>query len=262
MIVKVPSAKKYGYLKNFDINLWIKLIVKGKQAWGSINNLQQNISRFVVDTDEVFTDGKYCVRAVLSDGNVRYATNRGVIHRMSRTAAEDFAKRLTERYQEANMLGNPICYSTETYVHGPYEQLLVQMDGKEKLLECIRAEVAVYNDTIAKMYNESETYYAPVIYLSVEGEPVILDGIFPLITNPLELNYYLDNWKNAGITIENYEVNIIKEDNDFILKILSLISNGIRPIVDMVIGRNRKLIKGCVIYTMKELEELNNNDCY
>lgn len=181
---------------------------------------------------------------------------------MSRTAAEDFAKRLTERYQEANMLGNPICYSTETYVHGPYEQLLVQMDGKEKLLECIRAEVAVYNDTIAKMYNESETYYAPVIYLSVEGEPVILDGIFPLITNPLELNYYLDNWKNAGITIENYEVNIIKEDNDFILKILSLISNGIRPIVDMVIGRNRKLIKGCVIYTMKELEELNNNDCY
>lgn len=267
-IAKIPSARNYGYLKNFDINLWIKLIVKGKQAWGNINSLQQNISPFVVDTDEVFTDGKYCVRTVLSDGNVRYAINRGVIHRMSRTAAEDFAKQLTERYQEANMLGNPICYSSETYVYGPYEQLLVQMDGKEELLECICAEVAFYNDTIAKMYNESETYYAPVIYLSVEGEPVIFDGIFPLITNPLELNYYLGNWKKAGITIENYEVNIIKEDSDFILKILSLISNGIRPIVDMIIGKDRRLIKGCVIHTMRELEEmhymeeLDNDDCY
>ncbi len=255
-IAKIPNVGNYGYLKNFDINLWIKLIVKGKQAWGNINSLQQNISPFVIDTDEVFTDGKYCVRTVLSDSNVRYATNRGAIHRISRTEAEAFANKLTERYQEAHVLGNPICYSSETYIHGPYEQLLVQLDGKEELLECICAEVAVYNDIIASMYNESETYYAPIIYLSVEGEPVIFDGIFPLITNPLELNYYLGNWKKAGIVIENYEVNIVKEDNDFILKILSLITNGIRPIVDMVIGKDRKLIKGCVIYTMREVEEM------
>lgn len=142
------------------------------------------------------------------------------------------------------------------------------MDGKEELLECICAEVAVYNDTVAKLYNENETYYAPVIYLSVEGEPVIFDGIFPLITNPLELNYYLGNWKKAGIEIENYEVNIIKEDSDFILKILNLINNGVRPIVDMVVGKDRSLIKGCIIYTMRELEkmhimeEVGDTECY
>lgn len=267
-IVKVSSAGKYNYLKKFDINLWIKLILKSKQAWGNIKSLQQSISSFAIDTDEVFTDGKYCVRTVLSDGNVRYATNRGVIQRMTRNEAESFSKQLTERYQEANALGNPICYSSETYVNGPYEQLMVQMGGKEELLECLCAEEVVYNDTIAKMYNEGETYYTPVIYLSVEGEAVIFDGMFPLITNPLELNYYLENWKKAGIFIENYEVNIIKEDSDFILKIWSLISNGIRPIVDMVIGRDRHLIKGCVIYTMRELEEMHymeemdKGDCY
>ena len=110
---------------------------------------------------------------------------------------EELIVRLKYRKYEIN---------NDIYVYGPYEQLLVQMDGKEELLECICAEVAAYNDTIAKMYNDSETYYAPVIYLSVEGEPVIFDGIFPLITNPLELNYYLGNWEKAGITIENYEV--------------------------------------------------------
>ena len=256
-IVNIPNARNYSYLKNFDINLWIKLLVKGKQAWGNIAGLKQNIYQFVVDTDEVFTDGKYCVKTILSDGNTRYATNRGVIHRMCRASAEEFAQKLNEEYQENSKQGNPLCYSSETYVYGNYEQLLAQMDGKEKLLECVCAEVAVYNDTIAMMYNESETYYAPLIYLSVEGEPVIFDEIFPLITNPLELNYYLENWKNAGIVIENYEVCIIKEDSDFILKILSLITNGIRPIVDMVIGKDRRLIKGCVIYTMRELKEMN-----
>ena len=57
------------------------------------------------------------------------------------------------------------------------------------------------------------------------------------------------NWALAGMSL-------------FILKILSLISNGIRPIVDMVIGTDRRLIKGCVIHTMRELEEMDNDDCY
>ncbi len=251
---KIPSANRYEYLKNFDINLWIKLIMKGKQVWGNIESLHQPISPLVIDTDEVFTDGKYCIKTILDNGNVRYATNRGVIHRLSKDDAEDFAERLVETYQKAKRENNPICYSSETYVYGQYEQLLVQMDGKEELLECVSAEVAIYNDTIARIYNECETYYAPIIYLSVEGKPVILDKVFPLITNPLVLNIYLDNWEKAGIILDNYEVNIVREDSDFILKILSLISCGIRPIVNMIIGKDKKLIKGCVIQTMKEIE--------
>lgn len=253
-IVKIPSASNYDYLKNFDVNLWIKLILKGKQAWGNLETLEQKISPFVIDTDEVFTDGKYCVKTVLKNGNVIYATHRGVIHRMSKTVAEHFAKQLNETYQEAQEMNNPLCYTSETYIYGPYEQLLSQMNGKEELLECVSAEMAIYNDTIAKIYNESETYYAPIIYLSIEGEPIILDDAFPLITNPLELNYYVENWRKAGYILDNYEVNIIREDSDFILKVLSLISNGIRPIVNMIVGKDKKLIRGCTIYIMKELE--------
>lgn len=259
-ICMMPEANQYSYLKNFDINLWIKLIMKGKQAWGNIGGLEEDIVHFMIDTDEVFTDGKYCVRTLLSDGTFHYATNRGVIHRMTRSDAEQFAKQLVERYRDAKQMKNPFCYTSETYVYGPYEYLVAQMGVKEELLECVSAEVVIYNEMIAKMYNESETYYAPIIYLCVEGEPVIINGAFPLITNPLKLNYYLENWKSAGIILENYEVNIISEDNDFILKVLSLILNGVRPIVDMLIGIDGKLIKGCMIYTMKELEIMHSED--
>lgn len=257
-ISKMPSTDQYNYLKNFDVNHWLKAILKGKRAWENIDNLEQKISPLVIDTDEVFIDGKYCVKTVLNNGAVRYATHRGVIHRMSKIDAEDFASKLRENYEEAQKEHNPICYSSETYVFGPYNQLLIQMHGKEELLECVNAQVAIYNDTIAKMYNESNTYYAPITYLSVEGEPFIFRGIFPLITNPLELNFYLNNWKRAGIEIENYEVNIISDDSDFILKMLSLILNGIRPIVNLVIGKDINIIKGCIIHTMREMEMMNS----
>ena len=253
-VAKIPNASRYDYLKNFDINFWIKLIMNGKQAWGNIESMRQPISPLVIDTDNIFTDGKYCVRSILDNGNVRYATYRGVIHRMTKDEAEDFSEQLVEMYKKAKDENNPICYSSGTYVYGPYEQLLLLLDGKEELLECVSAEVALYNDTIAKIYNECKTYYVPIIYLSVNGKPIIINDAFPLITNPLELNIYLDNWVKAGVTVENYEVNIIKEDSEFILKILSLISSGIRPIVNMIIGKEGKLIKGCVIHTMKEME--------
>lgn len=251
-ITKMPNTDQYTYMKNFDVNQWLKLILKGKRIWENIDNLKQKISPLVIDTDEVFTDGKYCVRSQMNNGAVRYATHRGAIHRMSKIDAEDFASQLSVLYKKAQEEHNPICYTSETYVHGPYNQLLLQVNGKEDIVECVNAEVAIYNDTIAKMYNECNTYYTPIIYLSVEGDPVIFNGIFPLITNPLELNYYVNNWKRAGVVIKNYEVNIIGEDNDFMLKILSLILNGIRPVVNPIISQDKNIIMGCIIQTLKE----------
>lgn len=35
----------------------------------------------VIDTDEVFHDGNYCVYQILENGDKRYTTNRGVIDR-------------------------------------------------------------------------------------------------------------------------------------------------------------------------------------
>ncbi len=255
-----PDNDQYSFLKNFDINLWIKLALKGQFAWGGLNNIPQDIAPLVIDTDEIFMNGRFCVRTFLKNGMVRYATHRGVIHRMSKKNAEEFAQHLNIRYKDAEKEKNPICYSGETFVSGSYNNLLTLVGQKEEIIECVNAEVAIYNDAIANMYNECDNFYAPVIYLSIEGEPVIINGIFPVITNPLDLNIYLTNWSNAGITISNYEVNIIIDDNDFMLKMLSLIINGIRPVVNMIIGKDQKIIKGYIITTMHEIKNEQSED--
>lgn len=131
----------------------------------------------VIDTDEVFHDGKYCIKTILSNGTTRYTTNRGVVDRLSKSEAEYLANEFNKQYKKARENNNPICYTCETFVYGPYEQLLVLMGGKEELVECELAEVALYNETIAKLYNDCETFYSPIIYLTVEGDPFILDGI-------------------------------------------------------------------------------------
>ena len=84
----------------------------------------------------------------------------------------------------------------------------------------------------------AETYYAPIIYLSVEGEPYILpNGVFPMITKPFDLPQYIKNWERMGVTVPDYEVCIIKDDNEFILKMISLISNGILPAANSMFAR-------------------------
>ena len=91
-----------------------------------------------------------------------------------------------------------------------------------------------------------------IIYLSVEGEPYILpNGVFPMITKPFDLPQYIKNWERMGVTVPDYEVCIIKDDNEFILKMISLISNGILPAANSMFAPNGKLIRGIHIHLSK-----------
>lgn len=127
----------------------------------------------VIDTDEVFHDGNYCVYQILENGDKRYTTNRGVIDRLSKTNAEILQKQFTESLIAAKKEGNPFGYSSKTFMYGQYEKILEQVGDKEDFIECTEAKAELYNESVAKIYNDCETYYAPIIYLSVEGEPYI-----------------------------------------------------------------------------------------
>lgn len=119
----------------------------------------------------------------------------------------------------------------------------------------------LYNEVIAKIYNDCETFYSPIIYLAIDGEPLVLPNYcFPMITNPFDLQKYLENWSNMGIDISNYEVCIIKDDNEFILKMISLITNNVRPVVNGLFSSNGKLLRGIMMSLMWELKEENEKN--
>lgn len=58
-----------------------------------------------------------------------------------------------------------------------------------------------------------------------------------------------------GIDISDYEVCIIKDDNEFILKMISLIMNNIRPVVNGLFSSNGKPLRGIMMHLMLELKQ-------
>ena len=228
----------------------------GKQAWGNIEKMAVQCPQMTIDTDEVFHDGNYCLYQILENGDRKYITNRGVIDRISKREAELLQRKFTINMKKAKAEGNPFGYSSESYIYGNYSQILEQVGDKEEFIECVETKVGLYNELVARLYNDCETYYTPIIYLSVEGEPFILpNGIFPMLTNPFELPKYIKNWENIGFTMPDYEVCIIKDDNEFILKMISLITNSILPVVDGMFGSDGKMLRGIHLHLMWEIQK-------
>lgn len=252
----IPGIEDYSYLKHFDIDYWAKMVIKGKRVWENIELMAAKCSPLVIDADEVFHDGNYCLYQILDNGDKRYTLNRGVIDRLSRKGAELLQEKFNENLITAKNEGNPFGYSSKSYIYGRYAKILEQVGDKEDFIECIEAKVELYNESVAKIYNDCETYYVPIIYLSVEGDPFILpNGVFPMITNPFELPKYIKNWEKMGIEMPDYEVCIIKDDNEFILKMISLINNGILPVANGMFAPNKNMIRGTHIHLMWEVEE-------
>ena len=252
----IPKIEDYSYLKHFDISSWIKLIKKGKQAWANIEKMAAQCYHMTIDSDEVFHDGNYCLYQILENGDKKYTTYRGVIDRISKREAELLQQEFTARMKEAKAEGNPFGYSSESYIYGNYTQIMEQVGDKEEFIECVETKVGLYNEFVARIYNDCETYYAPIIYLSVEGEPFILpNSIFPMLTNPFELPKYIKNWENMGVIMQDYEVCIIRDDNEFILKMISLITNHILPVVDVMFGLDGKMLRGIHLHLMWEIRE-------
>ncbi|MCS4469666.1 hypothetical protein JTS96_19470 [Clostridium botulinum] len=84
-IAKMPSDREYKFLKNFDINLWIKQIKDGQFCYNGAKILNQSVNPLVVETDtNNLVLGSYCVKTLLEDGTYKFATRRGNIDRYSK----------------------------------------------------------------------------------------------------------------------------------------------------------------------------------
>lgn len=53
----------------------------------------------------------------------------------------------------------------------------------------------------------------------------------------------------------DYEVCIIKDDNEFILKMISLITNHILPVVDCMFGLDGRMLRGIHMHLMWEFQK-------
>ncbi|MCS4469665.1 hypothetical protein JTS96_19465 [Clostridium botulinum] len=79
-----------------------------------------------------------------------------------------------------------------------------------------KSEVVKYNESIAKLHNKCKNFYTPLIYLVIDEKPLIVNDMFPLFTNPLELNGYLDNFEKLILRLRNIKLLLLEMIKSFV----------------------------------------------
>lgn len=253
-IVYKSGDEDFSHLKYFDISLWIRLIKDGQFIFNGMPKTNERIFQIAVQTDSTSSIGNYCVKVILENGTYQIVMRKGKIHRFSKKNAEKFVLELNEAFKKGNEQNNPLCYSNESLSFSDYDNLVRLFGSQEEFIACVGAEIAMYNESSAKLYEKCKNFYAPLIYLVSDDKPLIIKDVFPIFTDPLEIHKILNTWLQAGIYIKDYEIVIMKDDNEFNLIVIEMINRGVRPIIDIRMGRNGELISGYPVHTMFELE--------
>lgn len=250
-IVQSELFNKYHFLKNFDYKTWIKNIDKSQMLIANVK--ETNIPRIVEmlwnSNHEYDATYGYCIRITLVDGSCEYVTQRGQVVRLTKEEAYLKSTEMKEAFQKARWQKDKFCYTSKTRAFGTYSTLVRIMKEDEKTLECKDVEVQKYTDVVGKAFNKCNNYYAPLLYLTcrLSEEIFEINKHIIMLSNPLKLDDYIENWTNAGIDVGDYEVNIISNDLLFDNKIRKFFRQGYKVIIDPFVDNNRSFVRGIKI---------------
>lgn len=247
---KIPN-----YMRGFDINKWIELIVSGQSMISGLSVTQNHIHHVAWDPNyNSFTDRKYCIRTKLENGDYVYAKDRGKVDRLSKQAAKRLAKQFDDNHKKALETDDPICYSENSLAYGNYKSLRKLIPPTEKLLACVETEMVKYTKHISKLYDICENFYAPLIMFYLEEDIFEMGGIVPILSNPLDIEKYFDSW---GVFVSGVKpfinTRVIESDSEFDNIVRELKSDGYSVIINPKLGRNNELISGAILYSLSDI---------
>lgn len=252
--LKAPVFDTFDYLKGFDFNLWVNK--KGQRLFADISQMPNKIYHILWSDDiRDILKGEYCLKANVQNGDAIYITQRGYVVRGSLEKIKAHAKDMNVRITLFSE--DPIGFLSNSHQFGNYSALSTSLSAEEEFLRCISFECVPFTSTIKELYDITTDYYAPLAYLSTEDSIVLFDGIIFLLTNPLKLDKYLENWNDKmGYDIgNNYLVKTIANDEDFDMFVGNVINNVNSIIVDPWFGDKNELLHGIFIDSYEKEKE-------
>ena len=165
---------------------------------------------------------------------------------------------------------DPLCVLSISKTIAPYSQILKQKKPNDIILKIKDAEIAKYSKLIAKVFDKDIFYYAPLcIARDVETETFFNVGnIVPIISDPLNFDILLSNWKMIGVKIDDpIELKIIKSDKDFDNYMRMIFADEMVPIIDPIFDKNFELVTGfpvqefnAMVAKMERTKSTNSNE--
>lgn len=210
--------QKNPALHKFDYKCWFKGIQRGQGLFHSMASSGGSVYRIGWRPDhDTVTKGGWCVKINLNDGGSRYACQRGQVVRLSEKEAIAWAEKLSTSYDAGRKNNDPWCYTSPSELYSTYSGAIKFVTADETFLLCNNAEPVRFTQSISETYSTCSNYYAPLVVLLEEetGRPVCIEGAIFLVTNPLKIQNYLDNWHRAGVKSPGHFMSIIETDEQF-----------------------------------------------
>lgn len=155
-------------------------------------------------------------------------------------------------FAAARRSGDPWCYTPDGSGFAPYSRLLRQ--GEEPI-PCVRAKAVRYTRAIGEAYSDCRRYYAPLAYLvdAETGDPVVVDGVITLLTDPLELDSYVRNWARSGVELPEFTVAGILSDEQFDRFVRLAMTRGTNLVVNPKLALDGSLVSGYLLDVFEDL---------
>ncbi|WP_313153113.1 hypothetical protein [Lacrimispora sp.] len=245
-LVKGPVFDGYSYLKSFDYAFWSK--AKGQRLLEQLKAMGIHNSHILWNNDiQSAMKGRYCIKANLENGDNTYVTQRGYVVRGAHAYIEsqvDLHNLLLNQLTE-----DPFGYTSFSNAYGNYSSLVDKLEVGEEFRQCISFECVPFTSTIHELFDVEGDYYTPLVYLTVKDSIAVLDGYIFMLSSPLDLQKYLNNWKEKmGYDLGgDYCVVTVKNDAEFDRFMQEATDVSIKIVVDPWFGNHADLVRGYFI---------------
>jgi hypothetical protein len=199
--------------------------------------------------------GTWCVRINLDNGDARYSAERHRVVRRSEIDAVAAAERLNTYFDEFRGKKDPICHVTlqGSEAIAPFSTAIMQGADVDACIPVTRAEPVLYTRSIARAHSTANQYYAPLALLieRATDEPVVLNGVVHLISDPLKLDSMVANWAKGGLNLPDFVVTFLRTDDEFDKYVAKLLADGLEVVIDPVVDMSGALIRGFLVQDLR-----------
>jgi hypothetical protein len=255
---------KDSSLVNFDYKLWSDLLEKGQGQIQAIYSKykQQKIAIISWNPENNINTGKYCIRTVYENGESSFMKLGKDIHRFKASEIDSEIEHFNSQLKELREKNDLPSIIAETKVFGFYQHLLKNKKPNQTIIKVSNYEKAIYSNQLEESIDDFENDYTPIGLLrSIETEEILTIGnVVPLLTNPIKIDEYLENWKKLIGEFESHTIQIIKSDYELDTYIQSIINENLQPIINPLFNLEQKQLEsGLIVKNMKTIIEESKN---
>lgn len=250
---------EYAVLKDFDYEAWVLANRYGPSLISQAPG-RNEISYAVWNAASTGADrGAWCVRVGLADGCSCYVTERARVVRLGREEAIRHSTEMLGTFEKAAKARDPWCYTSDRELFGKYSLISTRLKPGQRLQKCVNAEAVQFTAAIDLAYSSKRNHYTPlVVLIDLEtGRPLHVHSMIPLITDPLQLSTYLENWSAAGIQVPPYSVAVVGQDRDFDVVVASAFDRGLQVVIDPLVDMRGTPLRGFVVTSTERLVASN-----